>query len=134
MHRNLSFTSLFLKRNVHDPAFDCKGVKEYSPLHDVGDRFSIIWNLPTEEFHLCKEGVAKTIIKRLLEDSTSKTAKEIHARWSEIYERTKVFSETARRTRRIATGDMKGSEFGVVLFSAFPSLVSILDEYRIGHW
>ena len=103
-------------------------------MHDVGDDFSIIWNLPTEEFHLCKEGITKTIIKRLLEDSTSKIAKEIHARWSEVYERTKVFTETARRTRRIATGDMKGSEFGVVLFAAFPSLVLILQEYNVEHW
>ena len=83
---------------------------------------------------MCKEGLTKTIIKRLLEDSTSKTAKEILRRWTEVYERTKVFSETARRTRRIATGDMKGSEFGVVLFSAFPALVNILEDYKFDHW
>ena len=40
---------------------------------------------------MCKEGIAKTIIKRLLEDSTAKHAREILARWTDVYERTKVF-------------------------------------------
>ena len=110
------------------------GIRAYSPLYDIGEHFSIIWNVPTEEFHLCKEGVTKGIIKRLFEDSSTQTSREILRLWTDIYERTRVFSETARRTRRIASGQMKGSEFGVILFAAFPALVMLLDDYQTEHW
>ena len=100
----------------------------------MGGNFSVIWNIPTEEFHLCKEGLAKTLIKRLFEDSNTQNSREILKRWNQMYESTRVFSESARRTRTIATGTMKGSEFGVVLFTAFPALVMLLEEYKIDHW
>ena len=90
--------------------------------------------MPTEEFHLCKEGIAKTLIKRLFEDSSTEMSRAIMKKWSAIYESTRVFSESARRTRTIATGTMKGSEFGVVLFTAFPALVKLLDDYKVDHW
>ena len=83
---------------------------------------------------MCKEGISKLLVKRLFEDSKAKTAKKIMAEWSEIYENTRVFSETARRTRKINTGQMKGREFVVILFAAFPSLVVILERYKTGLW
>ena len=89
---------------------------------------------PAPQLVLEKIRVANVLVSNCRIKQKTKIAKEIHARWSEVYERTKVFTETARRTRRIATGDMKGSEFGVVLFAAFPSLVLILQEYNVEHW
>ena len=121
-------------RHVDDPNHDGQGITGNTPLYRVPPPFSVIWDIPTEEFHLCKEGITKLLVKRLLEDSKAKTAKKIKAEWSEIYENTRVFSETARRTRQISTSQMKGSEFGVLLFSAFPSLVVILERYKTGHW
>lgn len=132
--RNLSLYSLSTNSNLHDRKYQHKGVNAYSPLHDVGDHFSVIWNIPTEEFHLTKEGVTKTIIRRLFEDTVADYARDILTRWTTVYESTRVFSETARRTRPISTGTMKGSEFGVILFSAFPVLVDILQDYQFLHW
>ena len=96
--------------------------------------FSLVWSVPTEEFHLVKEGVGRLIVKRLFEQSKTAEAKEIHAQWSALYEASKVFSEIPRCTRKIATGSLKGAELGVIVYSAFPSLVRMLDNRRGDHW
>ena len=83
---------------------------------------------------MCKEGMTKLIVSRLFEQTKAATAKRIFAEWSEVYENTRVFTETARRSRKITTKNMKGSEFGVLLFAAFPSLILQLEDYQTGIW
>ena len=102
-------------------------------MHDVPN-FSVMWNLPTESFHLCQEGVTKMVVRRLLEETTNRVAVAIFADWGGKYEVMKVFSESSRRTRRIKTADLKGSEFGLLLYTAFPVLVEILEDHPDGHW
>ena len=106
----------------------------YTVLYELLEPFSIVWSLPPDEFHLVKEGLTKLIVKRLFEDSSTRTSKAIFTRWNMAYELCRVFTESARRTRKIATGSMKGSEFGVLVYSAFPVLVEILEDYEAGHW
>ena len=98
--------------------------------------FDVVFHAPYEEFHLIKEGIGKLLIKRLFEDSKTKTSKAILLQWSSAYESMPVMSETPRCARKIHTGSLKGCELGVIIYSAFPVLVDILDNYptQEDHW
>ncbi len=104
-----------------------------SPLHDVGPPFSIIHSVPLEEFHLLKEGLTKKIMQRLFEQSSTVHSRAIFSLWSEVMIRTPVFSEMSRRSGKLTTGQMKGSEFGLILYTGFTALLDILKDFA-GYW
>ena len=123
-----------LYRNLNDPTYACKGVTAMSPLFRIPAPFNVIFHAPSDEFHLVKEGVGKMLIKRLFEDSRTVLTREIMSAWSTSYEGMLVFTETARYTRFIDTGAMKGNELGIVIYASFPVLVAILAQQESERW
>ena len=105
-----------------------KGVKTDTPIYRLPEPFDVVHHIPPEEFHLLKEGLGKLLIKRMLEDSTAEDARTLFKAWNSEYQATAVFHETPRCSRTIATGQLKGSELGVLIFSAFPSLLKLMDD------
>lgn len=119
---------------MNNPNVESKGVTALSPLFRIPAPFNVIFHAPSDEFHLVKEGVGKMMIKRLFEDKRTVLTREILSRWSTSYEGLMVFSETARYTRLIDTGAMKGNELGIVIYASFPVLVSILAQQESERW
>lgn len=122
---------LIFSRHLHDWSTQTrKGVIDDSPLYDVDPPFCITRSIPVEEFHLLKEGLTKSIMKRLFEDSCTVTSRAIFSEWQEVMERLAVFSEMSRRPGKLNTGNMKGSEFGLVLFAGFLPLIDVMGPYE----
>jgi hypothetical protein len=78
--------------------------------------------VPPEEFHLLKEGLTKQMLTRLFVSRKGRRSREIMDMFSGAYQRMTVFTETARRPRKIQVLQMKGSELGVIAMAVFPSL------------
>lgn len=119
---------------MDEPGFNPQGVVEKSPLLDIDGPFSLIDHMPPEPFHLVHEGLTKLMLKRLFEDSSTVESREILARWENGILDMYVFQETPRCTRRISTGQMKGSEYATIALSAFPALIPILRRRQKQHW
>ena len=111
-----------------------KGVVTDTPLYRLPEPFDIIYHIPPEEFHLLKEGVGKLLIKRMLEDSKAADAKDLYKAWNKEYMATAVFHETPRSSRAISSAQMKGSELGVLIFSAFPCLLTLMGDLEGPKW
>ena len=109
-------------------------MEAYTPLHEIPPPFSMMWNVPIEEFHLIKEGVGRPMVQRLFEKSNTNESRQIHAQWTAQYEAAKIFYEIPRCTRSIYTSKLKGAELGVLVMSAFPSLVHLLNNRKKDHW
>ncbi len=66
---------------------------------------------------------------------TTRDSVDIHQRLSEMYQATKVFSETPRRTRPLVWSTMKGHEYGFLTFSVLiPFAANILEPATSGKW
>ena len=117
-------------RNIDQPGLALYGVKEYTPLYTIPRPFSVVWSVPVEQFHLLYEGLAKMFIVRLFIDSAPSESRDIFAEWNQM---TAVFSETPRRARKI-TGQMKGAEYAVMSFTAFPTLVLLMQDRDADYW
>lgn len=118
------------RNGLHRSNEERKGIQLFSPLLDLVPPIDIVWDLPADEFHLCKEGLTKQILKRCFVDRQTVHSRRIHRELSDTYTATKVLSETSRRPRKLHILQMKGSEFGVLQFASFPALVGdILDGY-----
>lgn len=103
-------------------------------MYEVPLPFDPIWHCPTEEFHLLKEGLTKMMVKRLFETRSTKESREVFQTWSTLYQGMCVFSETPRYTRNISTSKMKGCELGIIMYSAFPSLVELMVNRKDDFW
>ena len=90
--------------------------------------------MPPEDFHLNKEGLAKMFIKRLMEETNTVESRAVLEEWNDAYGAAALVYELGRCTRKIATGGFKGSEFGVLLHSAFPCLIDIMSDKAGDHW
>ena len=82
-------------------------MKHDTPLFDLND-FDVIWDVPIEEFHLCKEGITKLMMDRMFNSAAEATVRLL-GQFSRMYCRLQVFSETSRRTREIKLKQLKGS-------------------------
>ena len=107
-------------------------VKTFSPLLDLRQQFDIVYDMPPEEFHLLYEGLTKMMLQRML--TQSRYAKHVQAKATALYRNMKVFSETPRFPRKLNPGDLKGSEFAVILYSLFPSLAMDILEDKTDEW
>ncbi len=67
---------------------------------DLNYNFDIVHDVPIEEFHLLKEGMTKLMLLRTA-CSASVHSKEIAEAFDEAFTKTRVFSETPRRPRRL---------------------------------
>ena len=76
----------------------------------------------------------KMMIKRMFEDCKTVESGNILKAWEHEYCDMFVFSETPRCTRAIATGQLKGSEYGTIAYSAVPALIPILRGRLRGYW
>lgn len=114
--------------------FDAQGILNDTPLYDLPEPFDIVYSIPTESFHLLQVGIAKQIISRLFEDTSTAESRRIMLAWSTTYQTCAVFTETPRCSRKINTGRMNGSEMGVMVYSAFPSLVQLMKDRILDHW
>ena len=137
----VSFTEIYWPKfslfSLLSPVLICRGHLR-QPSRPGGEPtwgpFNVIFHAPSDEFHLVKEGVGKMLIKRLFEDSRTVLTREIMSAWSTSYEGMLVFTETARYTRFIDTGAMKGNELGIVIYASFPVLVAILAQQESERW
>ncbi len=120
-----------ISRLAHGPLRDDigerQGITDFSPLFDLISPFSIVWGLPVDQFHLIFEGIVKEMLKRMFTNSTSKESRAFHRAFSDLYEGTKVFSETAHSTRPLLLSSLKGNEYEVLTLSVLiPFAVQIL--------
>ncbi len=66
---------------------------------------------------------------------TTRDSLDIHRGLSEMYQATKVFSETPRRSRALVWSTMKGHEYGFLTFSVLiPFARTILEPATSGVW
>ena len=96
--------------------------------------FNIIFDVVMDEFHLCKEGIAKLMLKRLFEDSQKSECKDIYNEWNNAYQATSVTSEIPRCSRNISTGKLKGSELTALIHSTFPFLLKVMQQGTYSYW
>ncbi len=127
--------SVILNCRLHPTRDDkkSKGVVADSALYDITN-FDFIWGLAIDVFHICFEGISKLMLVRLFVLRTSKEFRELLMEISFMYEGTRVFSETARKTRRIQVKMMKGNELAVLTLSIFPAIVFCIIEGNTNYW
>ncbi len=124
---------MYRKIRNHEPVRRT-GIKEYSPLLDLEYNFDIIYGVPPDEFHLCKEGLTKQMIGRIV-GSTAQVAAEITTEFNHVYMQMKTFSETPRRSRHVKhINKFKGSELGVIMFSGLPALFKDCVPANMPYW
>ena len=109
-----------------------KGVIADSALYDISG-FDFIWSLAIDIFHLCFEGISKTMLIRMLVLKTSKEAKQLLADITLLYQGTRVFTETARKTRLLQVKKLKGNELAVLTLSIFPAIIYNIIEGDNNH-
>ncbi len=108
---------------------DRQGITTFSPLFDLLGPFSIVWGLPVDQFHLIFEGIVKEMLKRMFGNVSNKDSRAFHRSLSEMYEGTRVFSETPRATRPLLLSTLKGHEYGLITLSVLiPFAVRILGN------
>ncbi len=66
---------------------------------------------------------------------TTRDSMDIHRQLSEIFQATKVFSETPRKTRPLVWSTLKGHEYGLITFSlTIPLALDVLQPATEGIW
>ena len=118
---------------MNDPTVDARGITGTTPLYRLAN-FNIIFDVVMDEFHLCKEGLAKLMLKRMFEDSTAVECRNIYHEWNNAYQATSVLSEIPRCARNISTGKLKGSELTVLIHSTFPFLIKVMQQGTYKYW
>ena len=104
-----------------------------SALYDITN-FDFIWGMAIDVFHICFEGISKLMLVRLFVLRTSKESRELLAEISFMYVGTRVFTETARKARRIQVKMLKGNELAVLTLSVFPAIVFCIIEGNTNYW
>ncbi len=111
-----------------------KGIIADSALYEFPD-LDYIWGLAVDAFHLLFEGIAKQMMVRLFVTKTNREARQLLEELSFHYQKMAVFSETARKTRKISVKQLKGNELFVMTFSVFPYLcLQLLKEKKGQVW
>ena len=88
-----------------------------------------MWGVPVDQFHLIFEGIVKEMMKRMFTNSGNKESRSFHRALSELYEGTRVFSETPRATGPLLLSTLKGHEYGFITLSVLiPFAVKILGN------
>ncbi len=113
-----------------------QGIIRFSPLFDLISAFNIVWGLPVDKFHLIFEGIVKEMMKRMFVGSSSAEARGFHRALSEMYQATRVFSETPRAARPLLLSSLKGHEYGLLTLSVLiPFALKVLkDVPEQSHW
>ncbi len=75
------------------------------------------------------------MLVRMFVTKTNKEARELLEILSYYYQKMKVFSETARKTRKLSVKQLKGNELAVITFSVFPLLaLNLLKDKKEPVW
>ncbi len=93
-----------------------------------------IWGLPLDVFHLSFEGITKLMLSRMFCKRETKQSKRYLAQLNHYYMKMRVFSETARRSRKINVKNLKGNELGLITMSVLPVLALYVIEDKKPHW
>ncbi len=112
-----------------------QGILEFSPLFDLQSCFDIVWDVNVDPFHLLFEGITKECMRRMFTAEKTKVSRSFHRLLSRLYENTKVFSETPKRTRAIVSSTLKGHEYGLLTFSVLlPFALDTMRNVSAGEW
>ncbi len=112
-----------------------QGIQDFSPLFDLHSCFDIVWDVNVDPFHLLFEGITKECMRRMFSVEKTKVSRAFHRLLSRLYEGTKVFSETPKRTRPLVTATLKGHEYGVLTFSVLlPFVLDTMKNVTAGEW
>ena len=75
------------------------------------------------------------MMRRMFNGEKTKVSRAFHRLLSRIYENTKVFTETPKRTRTLLTASLKGHEYGLLTFSVLlPFCLDIMRNVTAGEW
>ncbi len=111
-----------------------KGIIADSALYDF-PHLHFIWGLALDAFHLLFEGIAKRMLLRLFVARTDRETRQLLEELSYHYQKMAVFTETARKTRKISIKQLKGNELAVMTFSVFPYLsLQLMKEKKDDYW
>ncbi len=117
-----------------DPG-ECHGILGFSPLLDLQSDFDIVYDIPADQFHLLFEGMCREMMRRMFIAETTRDSMDIHRALSDIFQATKVFSETPRKTRPLVWSTLKGHEYGLITFSlTIPLALDVLEPAVDGVW
>ncbi len=112
-----------------------QGIQDFSPLFDLQTCFNIVWDVNVDPFHLLFEGITKECMRRMFNAEKTKVSRAFHRLLSRIYEGTKVFTETPKRTRPLISSTLKGHEYGVLTFSVLlPFALDTMRNVTAGEW
>ncbi len=112
---------------------ECNGILGFSPLLDLQSDFDIVYDIPADQFHLLFKGMCKEMMRRMFTGETTRDSLDIHRSLSEIFQSTKVFSETPRKTRPLVWSTLKGHEYGLITFSLIiPLALAVLEPATHG--
>ncbi len=104
-----------------------------SALYDITG-FDFIWGVAIDIFHLCFEGISKVMLIRLFVLRKTKDSRQLLADVSLLYEGIRVFTETARKSRKVQVKMLKGNELSVLTLSIFPAIVYNVIEGDTNYW
>jgi len=122
----------FARITQRPDADDRFGYINECPLVHLNADIDLVWCFPLDVFHLCFEGITAKMLKNLFLIRTGKLFRDLLADFTKSYEAMKVFSETARYTRRLNLKRLKGHEYGVITLSALPHLFGDLMRVQQG--
>ncbi len=112
-----------------------QGIQDFSPLFDLLYDFDVVWDVSLDPFHLLFEGNTKEMMRRMFNGEKTKVSRAFHRLLSRLYENTKVFTETPKRTRTLVTAALKGHEYGLLTFSVLlPFGLDIMRNVTAGEW
>lgn len=145
LNRTGKFSPIVRKIKNEELVRNKYGITGYSPLLDLPG-FNIVHDVPLDEFHLIKEGLVKMAVTRLFR--ANRAANEVKKKFNRRYLKMRTFKDSPRRTRSLNNlPDFKGAtnmctspsltvdkylilfpdqhagtEYGILVFSAFPYL------------
>ncbi len=96
--------------------------------------FDFVWGCAIDIFHLAYEGITKLMLMRTFVLRSTKEAREMLAEISFMYMGTRVFTETARKGRKLQVKMLKGNELGVLILSIFPVIAYRVIEGNTNYW
>ncbi len=117
----------------NSPDGEKKGILEDSAVYDM-PHVDYIWGLPLDIFHLGYEGITKKMLERMFTKRDTVQSRKYLARLNHYYTKMFVFSETARKARKIKVANLKGNELGLITLSVLPVLALQVIDDKKPHW
>ncbi len=93
-----------------------------------------MWDVAIDVFHLCYEGITKLILRRMFVVRCTVESRNLLAELNAYYTEMRVFSETARPSRRIQVMAFKGNELAVFTLSVLPFMALKLMTRATAPW